>query len=201
MTTSNTRAPNIPVANEPALRCLEDCIVQRRTVVLFEERQVDESLVERAVELASWAPNHHLTEPWHFHLLGPDTRRELIELIRLNAEAARGAKIASAKARRAEAVPGWLVVSCAIADNELTRQEDYAATACAIQNLSLYFWQAGIGMKWSTGGVTRDPRFYRLLEIDAEARSIVGLLSFGYPKHVPEAKPRKSIDQLLTRTS
>lgn len=189
-----------PETDQRALQNIEDCIRQRRTVVLFEDRPVDFSLVERAVELASWAPNHHLTEPWHFHWIGPECRPRLVELVRLNAEQARGPKIAAAKARRADAVPGWLAVSCAVADKQLTWQEDYAATACAIQNLSLYFWQAGIGMKWSTGAVTRDPRFYELLGIDPGARQLVGLISFGYPKHVPAPRPRKGINEVLTRT-
>ncbi|MEL7449401.1 MAG: nitroreductase [Pseudomonadota bacterium] len=200
MTTSDSSAAALPVADEQALAQLEACIRGRRTVVLFEDRPVPPALVERAVELASWAPNHHLTEPWHFHAIGAQTRTAMIELIRLNAEEARGPKVAVAKARRAEAVPGWLAVSCALAEKELTQQEDLAATACAIQNLSLYLWQAGVGMKWSTGAVTRDPRFYELLRIDANERTIVGLISYGYPKHVPEPRPRQGGEALLSHT-
>ena len=35
---------------------------------------VDESIVRELVELARHAPNHHLTQPWRFRLLGPATR-------------------------------------------------------------------------------------------------------------------------------
>ena len=30
------------------------------------------------LELARWAPNHHLTEPWRFRVLGPETFDRLV---------------------------------------------------------------------------------------------------------------------------
>ena len=35
-------------------------------------------VVEELLELARWAPNHHLTEPWRFRVLGPETFERLV---------------------------------------------------------------------------------------------------------------------------
>ncbi len=100
------------------------------------------------------------------------------------------------KRRRWEAVPGWLAVTCELADDPLTREEDYAACCCAIQNLSLYLWSLGIGTKWSTGAVTRQPDFAELLGIDSSQRRVVGLLSYGYPLVIPESR-RKPVSEVI----
>ena len=57
-------------------------IQNRRTIPLFDtERSVDQSIVDQAIIAASWAPNHHLTEPWHFYQLGPKKTEQYIKLL------------------------------------------------------------------------------------------------------------------------
>ena len=80
--------------------------------------------------------------------------------------------------------------------DELRQLEDYAACCCAIHNLSLYLWQAGVGMKWSTGPVTRDERLYELLGIRPDEEIVVGLVSYGYPRKIPRQK-RKPVRDIF----
>ena len=89
------------------------------------------------------------------------------------------------KAKTAAAVPGWLVVTCDRSDDELRQREDYASCCCAIQNLMLYLWKAGVGSKWTTGPITRDSRFFEIIGVDEEEAFVVGMLWFGYPKITP----------------
>jgi len=58
--------------------------------------------------------------------------------------------------------------------------EDYAACACAIQNLSLSLVADGVGYKWSTGKITRDPNTYQIAEIDPILEEIIGFIWIGY---------------------
>ena len=51
--------------------------------------------------------------------------------------------------------------------------------------------------KWSTGPITRDPRFYELLGIDEAEEFIVGLIWYGYPKITP-TQQRKGVDEIVT---
>jgi hypothetical protein len=54
----------------------------------------------------------------------------------------------------------------------------------------LYLWQRGIGVKWTTGGITRQQRFYELLGVDPANEAVVGFFWYGVPKIVPTQKRR-----------
>lgn len=174
-------------------------VESRRSVHLFRPEVPPERLLAEAVALARWAPNHRLTEPWRFYRLAPETAEAVA---RLNAElvaARKGAEAGRQKLARWQAVPGWLVATCHLADDALRRREDYAACACAVQILMLALWREGVGTKWTTGPVTRHPRFYELIGVDPQAEEVVGLVWYGYPAEVPPPPPRRlGSDALLT---
>lgn len=171
----------------------------RRTIHLFKPHPVPAlHQVRRAVELARWAPNHRLTEPWRFYLLGPSTAEALARLNASLVEAKRGPEAARIKLERWLEVPGWVVVTCARSEDPVREREDYAACCCAIQNLQLYLWSSGIGVKWTTGDVTREPRFYEIIGVEPARESLVGLLWYGYPAEVPSIG-RKPVEEILVQ--
>ena len=43
-----------------------DLVRARRTIHDFRKESAPPALVRKALDLARWAPNHHLTEPWRF---------------------------------------------------------------------------------------------------------------------------------------
>ena len=53
---------------------LYEALLSRRTIYAFEDRPVPGEALLRALEAARWAPNHKLTEPWRFSVLGAETR-------------------------------------------------------------------------------------------------------------------------------
>lgn len=181
-----SRAPRTEYSE--SLQHLAERIRSRRTVKQFLQQPVSRKLIMDAIEVARWAPNHHLTAPWHFYVLGPESIAASIELTRIVVTERKGEKIGDFKAEDAAKRPGWMVVTSKRSDDELTQQEDYAAVCCALQNLMLYLSEAGVATKWATGPITRDARFYELLGIDPDAETIVGLIWYGYPKITPEQK-------------
>ena len=181
------------------LRRLAERIRSRRTTKLFLKQAVDRKLILDAIEVARWAPNHHLTEPWHFYVLGGQKIRECIDLTRIVVTEIKDAKMGEFKAESAAAIPGWLVVTCQKSDDELLQREDYASCACAIQNLMLYLSEAGVATKWATGPITRDERFYQLLGADPESVLVVGIVWYGYPKITPE-QSRQEASLIVTET-
>ncbi len=173
-----------------------ELIRSRRTIHEFLPQPPPRELVRRGIELARWAPNHLLTEPWRFYLLGPQTATAIA---RLNAELVsrkQGPAAGQAKQERWLAIPGWLVVTCENSDDSIRAREDYAACCCAIQNFALYLWSEGIGVKWTTGAVTREPQFYDLIWVDPVVETVVGLLWYGYPAEIPQT-PRKALNEIL----
>lgn len=184
-------------AVDKRLEELAERIRSRRTVKLFLKRPVSRKLILDAIEVARWAPNHHVTEPWHFYVLGPEAIRGSVELTRIVTTERKGAKVGDFKATAAAAVPGWLVVTCKLSDDERMQQEDYASCCCAIQNLMLYLSAAGVASKWSTGPVTKDERFLDLLGIDPGEEYVVALVWYGYAKVIP-TQSRKDLQEIVT---
>lgn len=175
---------------------IAELIRSRRTVELFRSDVPPRDVVLRGIDLARWAPNHKHTEPWEFHLIGPATARAIVELNTSLVAAEKGGEAAQAKQRRWNAVPGWLALTCLRSADALRQEEDYAACCCAAQNLALYLWSQGIGLKWSTSAVTRHSEFSRLLGIDPAHHRVVGLFWYGFPSSVPEQR-RKPVSEIL----
>ena len=92
---------------------------------------------------------------------------------------------------------GWLVLTCRKSDDEVTMRENYASCCCVAQNLMLILWDAGIGMKWTTGAVIRTRSFYDIIGVNRETEEVVGLFWYGFPVEIPGAE-RKSLEQVLT---
>ncbi len=185
-----------PSFETQAMREVAALIRGRRTIDLYLQTPVPAQLVRDAVEAATWAPNHHVTEPWRFYLLGPEAIGRCVDLVREIVTAKKDAKAGDFKAKNWSQKPGWLVVTCQRSEDELRQREDYAACCAAVQNLLLYLWKAGVGSKWTTGDITRDPRFEKIAGFNADRETVVGLIWYGYPKLTPEQK-RRDVHELL----
>jgi nitroreductase len=166
-----------------------------------------EASLQRAVEAATYAPNHKRTEPWRFHLLGPEAVRRVCELNAELVAAAKGEEAAAKKLKRWLEMPGWLVVTCvrgrdapSMEESDGTTREDYAACCCAVQNLCLSLHADGVGTKWTTGPVNFDPRFGEAAGLSAE-EYVVGTIWFG--EAVGDAPPppqkRLKLEDVLSR--
>lgn len=174
-------------------RWLSAVIASRSTVHNYDSTPVPESVIERGLQLWMAAPNHHMTEPWRFVLVGKEARARLADI---------GVGIKSAKnplTDRAEREvrakiqdPPVLIVPCRVRHEKPdVEREDYAAIACGAQNAMLWFWAHGLGSKWSTGAITTAPATYALLEVPAE-HEIVGFLWVGRASTVSQ-KPRRKL--------
>jgi nitroreductase len=181
------------------LREFAEVLRGRRTIELFLQTEVPKELVLEAIEAATWAPNHHVTEPWHFYPIGEKTKERCLDLCRDLVTQKKGEKAAAFKRESWSEKPGWLVVTCQRSENALLQQEDYASCCAAVQNLTLYLWKAGVGCKWTTGDITRDPRFFEIVGIDEAKAFVVGLIWYGYPKLTP-TQSREDVDKKLTAT-
>jgi nitroreductase len=194
MTDNEAIAGEYTLADQNAITAL---LRARRTVHDFVAEPPPGGLIEEAIEVARWAPNHYRTEPWHFYVLN---RASAERISALNAElvaAARGPKVASVKLKRWRTMPGWLVVTCVTSDDPIRSREDYAACCCAVQNLMLFLWARGVGVKWTTGEVTRESGFFDIVGIDRDRETVVGLFWYGFPATVPEQR-RKGLDEIVS---
>lgn len=185
-------------ADSTTLPTLDALLQSRRTVHDFTDAPVPLALVQRALESAHQAPNHKLTWPWRFTVVGRETRRELVPFALAQKAAGRPAGelppalVAGVTAGLMN--PAWLVVVRQVRCADAARhREDYAAVSCAVQNLMLSLHGAGVATKWSTGGLSRHPEALARLGVDLEAEEVAGFVYVGHPQRVPSV-PRPALD-------
>jgi len=187
-----------PSYESQALREFAEVLQGRRTVDLYLQTPIPDALVLEALEVAIWAPNHHVTEPWRFILPGEKTVKKILGRCEQLVCAKKGAELASHKRESWSEKPGWLVVTCQRSEDALRQQEDYAACSAAVQNFMLYLWKAGLGSKWTSGDITRDPEFLEILGINGDDAFVVGMIWFGYPKLTP-TQMRKDVSEVVRK--
>lgn len=184
-----------------------EALTTRTTIHRFSEEPVDENSIDRALEAAVAAPNHKLTNPWRFTRIGNETQQSITELyLELKRESKGSLTDEQVREYRQKigGPPVVIAVSQVLDDDAFRRKEDYAAVACATQNLMLSLWSDGISSKWSTGSVTRHQETYRMLDIDADREEIVGFIFAGFPRddHRDTQKPpREPLEDVVREVS
>ena len=174
---------------------LPDAIAARRSIKRFTDRPVSREEIETLLDAAVQAPNHRLTLPWRFYVLGPEERhayglalgdRKARKLP--DPEKARAVRETVAAEHRA--LPAMLAVAVVNSDDAETREEDYAAALMAIQNVALAAVAIGLGTHIKTGAVMSDPAARSALGLPDDQR-IVAIVNVGEPADVPPAKGRQ----------
>jgi nitroreductase len=168
----------------------------RRTIDQFIQTAVPKKLVLEALEVATWAPNHYVSEPWRFILPGKETIRDIIDLNATIVAEKKSPEHGEHKRRQWSEKPGWLIVTSPCNDDVVREREDYAACCTAVQNFMLYLWKAGVGTKWTSGAITRDQRFFDIIGMDPRTEFVVGMIWYGYPKITP-TQSRKGLHEVL----
>jgi len=162
-----------------------DAIRSRRTHKQYGAGPLDEAELRDLIDLARYAPNHHLTQPWRFRVLGPETRGQI--------EAAAGPKEAM-KLRRA---PTLVLATATLSGDPLTDEEDLHATAAAVYAVLLGATERGLASYWRTPACFAEAPVRELLGLSAGER-VVALIHLGPPVSEPPAKERLALTEILT---
>jgi nitroreductase len=161
---------------------LEQAIRSRRTHKVFAPEPVAREVLEELFELARWAPNHHLTDPWRFRVLGPRTLALLKELAE---------KLAPGSQGKLDRAPTLVVASVMREGDEAQQSDDLLATAVAAYLMLLAAHGRGLAGYWRSVPLLDSPAGREALGLDPAERPI-GLLHLGMPRQeqrVPERAP------------
>jgi nitroreductase len=164
---------------------VEAAIRNRRTHKRYGPEAVDEATLMDLLDLARFAPNHKLTQPWRFRILGPETRALI--------DAAAGEKEA-AKLRRA---PTLVLATAKLSGDPPTDEEDLHATACAVYAILLGATGRGLASYWRTPGAFADPAIRELLGLGEDER-VVALIHLGPVESDPPAKEREPLEVVVS---
>jgi nitroreductase len=173
---------------------VSDAISTRRSIKRFTTRQVTRDEIESLLSAAVAAPNHRLTQPWRFYVLGPEARHAYGVVLgerkarKMTDPAAAGAMRETVAAEH-RALPAMLVVAVADNENPEIREEDYAAAMMAIQNLALVAVELGLGTHVKTGAVMADQAARTAAGVKDNER-IIAVVNVGEPSEIPPVKER-----------
>jgi nitroreductase len=164
---------------------VETAIRTRRTHKAFAPEPLPLEQIDELLELASWAPNHNLTVPWRFRVIGPKTLGRL-------------KKIAGPEgAAKLDRAPTLVVVSCVLSGDPVEEEEDLHATAAASYIVLLAAHARGFAGYWRTPGLLRNEEGRAAVGLPEEER-FVGLLHLGYQRQEKPAPERPGADRTTT---
>jgi nitroreductase len=164
---------------------VEEAIRTRRTHKVYGSEPVPRETLDELFELARWAPNHNLTNPWRFRVVGPDS------LARLKAAAG---EEAAAKLDRA---PTLIVVSVTQTGDAVQDDEDHAAAAVAAYIVLLAAHARGLAGYWRTPVVLRTTDGRAATGIPGGER-VIGLLHLGPRRQEKEPPGRLGPGDFVT---
>lgn len=173
-----------------------DAIRGRRTVKAFTSEPLGREETAELLELARWAPNHKLTCPWRFRVLGPKSVEALKQVAaRLAAsDAPAGADaeaLGAAAAAKLDRAPTLIAVSATAHEDPQLDRENEHATAVAAYIVLLAAHARGFAGYWRTPAVLRDPEGLAAAGIGTNER-FIGLLYLGRAAQTPGEPPTRA---------
>ena len=162
----------------------EAAIRARRTHKQYGLDAVEPETIRELVDLARYAPNHKLTQPWRFRALGPVVRGRIEELAGENE---------ALKLRRA---PTLVLATVRLSGDPVVEEEDLHATACAVYAILLGATNRGLASYWRTPACFGEQRIRDAIGLEPDER-VVALIHLGPVVREPPPKERLAVDYVL----
>ena len=157
---------------------VETAVRSRRTHKAFHPEPLAREEIEALLELARWAPNHHLTAPWRFRVVGPES------LARLK-------RVAGPEgAAKLDRAPTLIVSSALLGGDPVQDEEDLHATAVASYLVLLGAHARGLAGYWRTPALLREEEGRAAVGLEPEER-FVGLLHLGRARQEERVAPER----------
>jgi nitroreductase len=154
-----------------------DAIRGRRTHKAFGSEPLSRESVEGLLDLARFAPNHHLTQPWRLRVLGPAALERLKEAA------------GPVEAPKLDRAPTLVVASVRLTGAQQQDEEDICATAAAVYAVLLGAHGRGFASYWRTPAVLRTEAGRASVGVP-DGERVLGLIHLGPPATHPAPKER-----------
>jgi nitroreductase len=183
-----------------------EAIAQRRSIRKFKDTPVTDEQIRALLHAATLAPSGKNRQPWRFVVVRGEKRGEMIQVMRAGMETvkAEGGNLGSSPwtVQIMEKAPVTIFVfndDLENADRPYSMHDmignsvDVQSIGAAIQTMLLAATDMGLGTLWICDV------FYAYLGLCAwlgETHQLVAAVSVGYPDEEPDARPRKSVDEV-----
>jgi nitroreductase len=169
-----------------------DVITTRRSIAQFRPDPIPKETIAQLLEVAVWVPNHRLTEPWQFFVLGEQSKRRFAEIRRTYRASAlpnpQAPEVQPALRKIVDdtiRTPAIIVVTSQGHDDPELQEENHWATFGAAYAFMLAAWSQGIGTYFRTAAFRDYPPLREFLHLSPDRR-VIGILYAGYPALVPQ---------------
>jgi nitroreductase len=164
---------------------VDEAVRTRRTHKAYKPEPVPREVLDELLELARWAPNHHLTNPWRFRILGPQALDRLKQ--------AAGPE----NAKKLDRAPTLIVCSCVTSDDPVEAEEDLLAAGVAAYIVLLSAHSRGLAGYWRTPGVLRTAEGAAAVGLEPGER-FVSLIHLGTPVQEQRPPGREPAENVVT---
>lgn len=180
-----------------------DAIRQRRSIGKVTAEVPSRDLIWEMLEAGTWAPNHHLTEPWRFIVLEGDARKGLGNVMgALDAARTDDPEKATENATRAasKALRAPYIIAVAVEPSPepgVPEIEEIAAGSAAAQNILLAAEALGLAAIWRSGWMAFTPEVREFLGLSDRAQ-VLGFIYVGYSAMARPERTRTDVKTLTT---
>ena len=163
---------------------VSEAIEVRRSIRKYKSTEVDDEKLKKIIESARIAPSAANRQEWKFLVVkDSDTREKLVE---------------ACHGQNFVAEAPILIAACSTESEKIMPCGQYAYTVDLSIALSFMILQATeleLGTCWL--GAYDENMVKNVLNIPEDIR-IVGMITVGYPNEKPDARPRKTTEEILT---
>jgi nitroreductase len=163
---------------------LEEAIRTRRTHKVYAREPLDRATLDELLELARWAPNHNLTNPWRFRVIGRESLKRLKDA-------------AGPEAAKLDRAPTLVVASVVESDDPVQAEEDVCAAAAAVYIVLLAAHGRGLASYWRTPAVLRTPEGRAAAGVP-DGERVLGLIHLGGARQEREPPARAPAADYVT---
>lgn len=171
-----------------SLSDIRELIRDRRTIKPedFKPRKVLDDQLKEILNSSMWAPNHGMTEPWHYVIFQENALNDLGKFMaETYKNSANESEFLQKKYDRFLNRPSLSSVVIAICMKrqeieKIPEIEEIEAVACSVQNMHLTATAYGLGGYWSSGNIAYSSEMKQYLKL-GEKDKCLGLFYIGYP--------------------
>jgi nitroreductase len=160
-----------------------EAIKQRRSIRSFADKSIEEDKILRVLEAGRLAPSAKNLQEWRYVIVKDKDLRKKVAVAANNQYFIAEAPV--------------IIVGCAtMADYVLTCGQPAHSIDLAISmdHMTLQAVEEGLGTCWI--GAFKEDEVKKLLNIPPEMR-VVEIMPLGYPKFIPDPKPRKRLEEII----
>jgi nitroreductase len=164
-----------------------EAIRTRRSIGKMTDQQPSREQIEIILDAATWAPTHHISNPWRFVVIAGDERLRFGEVTaqsKLTRMEREGRSIeGEAEKLIAKALRAPVIIAVGVEPGDgpkIVEIEEVESGAAAVQNMLLAAHGIGLAAMWRTGDPAYDPAVAEYLGLSQCGR-VIGFVYVGFP--------------------